>query len=154
MLDVRPIREDELRSALPLIGGYQRFYGAEPDDERNGRFFRRFLEPSDDGLLLGGWDGDELVGFACLYWTFSSVNAADIVLLNDLFVAESARGRGVGRALIAATVERARQRGARHVEWLTATDNVTAQRLYDAVGAERSEWYGYELRADTSSANR
>ncbi len=139
---------------LPLIGAYQRFYGAEPDDERNAVFFRRFLEPSDDGLLLGAWEGDELIGFACLYWTFSSVNAAEIVLLNDLFVSEAARGRGVGRALIDAAVERARQRGARHVEWLTATDNVTAQRLYDAMGAERSAWYGYELPTDTSSANR
>jgi hypothetical protein len=43
---------DEL---LPLIAGYQTFYGAKPDAERNRRFFTRFLHPSDEGLLLGAW---------------------------------------------------------------------------------------------------
>ena len=47
--------ETDLETALPLFAGYQRFYRAEPDDVRNRSFFRRFLEPSDDGLLLGAW---------------------------------------------------------------------------------------------------
>ena len=73
---VAPLREADLPAALPLIAGYQRFYQAEPDDERNLEFFGRFIAPSEDGLLLGAWVGGELVGFACLYWTFSSTRAA------------------------------------------------------------------------------
>jgi GNAT superfamily N-acetyltransferase len=144
-VEIRPIDEDWYERVLPLIAGYQRFYLAEPDGERNRMFFRRFLDPSDDGLLLGAWVDGELIGFTCLYWTFSSVNAAEIVLLSDLFVDPDVRGKGVGRALIEAAVEVARDRGARHVEWLTAQDNVTAQRLYDTTGAERSPWFGYEI---------
>jgi GNAT superfamily N-acetyltransferase len=146
-MDIRvaPLREDELEDALPLFAGYQRFYLAEPDDERNLGFFRKFLAPSEDGILLGAWDGDHLVGFACTYWTFSSACADDIALMNDLFVAESHRGGGVGRALIEATVEAARERGVHHLEWFTALDNEVAQRLYDRTGAERSGWYAYEI---------
>jgi hypothetical protein len=52
---VRPIVQLELEQLLPLIAGYQTFYGANPDAERNRRFFSRFLHPSDVGLLLGAW---------------------------------------------------------------------------------------------------
>ena len=144
-VNVHPIRREELDEALPLIAGYQRFYGAEPDNERNRRFFARFLEPSEDGLLLGAWEGDTLVGFATLYWMFSSTVAAEIVLMNDLFVLSDRRGKGIGRALIEASRDVARARGADHLEWFTATDNHTAQRLYDSTGASRSEWVAYEL---------
>jgi GNAT superfamily N-acetyltransferase len=85
------------------------------------------------------------VGFACLYWTFSSSHAAEVALMNDLFVAEGNRGRGVGLALIEAAAEAARAKGKRHLEWLTAVDNHRAQRLYDRTEAERSAWLGYEL---------
>src|SRR2546425_10631833 len=87
-VQVRPVRQEDLDDVLPLIAGYQRFYGAEPDEERNRAFFSRFLAPSDDGLLLGAWSGGELVGFATLYWSHSSTRAADAVLMNDLFVRE------------------------------------------------------------------
>ena len=144
-VSVRPIAENEYEAVLPLISGYQRFYEAEPDDERNRTFFRRFLAPSDDGILLGAWAGPELVGFACVYWTYSSVHAVEIGLLNDLYVAKSARGKGVGEALIDASAEVARAHGAHHLEWLTHVDNRQAQRLYERFPADRSAWFGYEL---------
>jgi GNAT superfamily N-acetyltransferase len=142
---IKPLGEDDYERVLPLIAGYQRFYEAEPDEARNRAFFRRFLAPSDDGLLLGAWVGEELVGFATLYWTFSSTNAAEAALMNDLFVAEGHRGSGVGLALIEASVRAARDRGMRHLEWLTHIDNREAQRLYERTGAERSAWFGYEI---------
>lgn len=145
-LAVAPIAASEYEQVLPLIAAYQRFYeAAEIDEERNRAFFRRFLAPSEDGLLLGARAGGELLGFTCLYWTFSSVHAAETVLLNDLYVAEAARGRGAGRALIEAAAAIARERGAHRLEWVTATDNHTAQRLYDSFDAKRSEWLEYEL---------
>jgi GNAT superfamily N-acetyltransferase len=147
-VDVRPIQERELEDLLPLVAGYQRFYGAEPDLERNRRFFSRFLHPSDEGLLLGAWVDGRLAGFATLYWFFSSTKAADSVLMNDLFVREDVRGSGIGRALIQSALDEARRRGAAHLEWFTAPDNLKAQRLYDSVpGAGRSTWYAYEIDA-------
>jgi GNAT superfamily N-acetyltransferase len=145
-LEIAPVAAAEFERLLSLIAAYQRFYEVEQvDEERNRAFFRRFLAPSDDGLLLGARDGEEIVGYACLYWHFSSLVVAETVLMNDLFVSEAARGRGVGRALIEASAGVARERGAAYLEWATAPDNVTAQRLYDSTGAERSEWVQYEL---------
>jgi GNAT superfamily N-acetyltransferase len=145
-LEIAPIAAAELERVLPLIAAYQRFYEVDHvDEERNRAFFRRFLAPSEDGMLLGARDGEEIVGYACLYWHFSSLVAAETVLMNDLFVGEAARGRGAGRALIETSAAIARERGAAYLEWATAPDNHTAQRLYDSTGAERSEWVQYEL---------
>ncbi len=148
-VEVRPIDQKDMDELLPLIAGYQTFYGAEPDDERNRTFFSRFLHPSDEGLLLGAWVDGRLAGFATLYWFFSSTKAADSVLMNDLFVRDDVRGGGIGRALIASALDEARRRGAAHLEWFTAPDNAIAQRLYDSVaGTNRSTWFAYEIETD------
>jgi GNAT superfamily N-acetyltransferase len=146
-LRVEPVAESQFEALLPLIAAYQRFYEVEDiDDRRNRAFFRRFLAPSDDGLLVGAWAGERLLGYTCLYWSFTSLVPAETVLMNDLFVDPAARGEGVGRALIEASVNVARARGAQRLEWATAPDNHTAQRLYDSTGAERTAWLEYELR--------
>jgi GNAT superfamily N-acetyltransferase len=143
---IEPITGDQLERLLPMIATYQRFYEVEEiDEERNRKFFARFIAPSESGMLLGAWRGDDLLGYACLYWHFTSLVPAETVLMNDLFVAKAARGQGIGRALIKAGADIARDRGAHHLEWATAPDNKTAQRLYDSTGAERSTWIDYEL---------
>ena len=144
---IEPITASQLERLLPMIAAYQRFYEvAEIDEQRNREFFKRFIAPSEDGMLLGAWNEGELLGYACLYWHFTSLVPAEIVLINDLFVAEAARGQGIGRSLIEASADVARHRGAHHLEWATAPDNKTAQRLYDSTGATRSTWIEYELR--------
>ena len=106
-VEVSAVREEEFETLLPLISAYQRFYEVDDvDADRNRFFFRRFLAPSEDGLLLAARDeGGAILGYACLYWHFSSLQALETVLMNDLFVAPEARGRGIGRALIEATAE-------------------------------------------------
>jgi GNAT superfamily N-acetyltransferase len=96
-------------------------------------------------MLLAAREDERLVGYACLYWHFTSTAARETVLMNDLFTDPEERGRGIGRALIEASAEIARERGAAHLEWATAPDNHTAQRLYDSMTSERSEWVSYEL---------
>ncbi len=149
MATIAPITAEQFETLLPMIADYQDFYEVEDiDGERNRSFFARFIDPSDDGTLIGAWDEDRLLGYACLYWHKSSLAAADTVLMNDLYVDAGARGRGIGRALIEAAAEIARSRGAHSLEWSTAPDNDTAQRLYDTTGAGRSEWVEYELPVD------
>ncbi len=144
---IEPIAAEQLEALLPLIAAYQRFYDVDAvDDERNRAFFSRFLAPSDDGLLLGAWRDEELVGYACLYWHFTSLVPAETVLMNDLYVVEAERGKGVGRALIEASAAIAKERGAHQLQWVTAPDNETARRLYDRTGAESEPSIEYELR--------
>ena len=139
--------EADLGDVLPLFAAYQAFYtGNAQPDEKNGAFLTRFVS-GDAGRLLVARDDEtnEAVGFATLYWTFSSTIAEEHVLMNDLFVSEQARGQNVGFALIEAARDVARERGSRTLSWETALDNRTAQRLYERTGADRYVWFEYDL---------
>jgi GNAT superfamily N-acetyltransferase len=144
---IAPATQDDLDDAVALFVGYQRFYaGKARDDAHNRAFLTRFLAPSDDGLLLLARDEDgTALGFANLYWTFSSVAAEPHAVMNDLFVAESGRGKNVGHALIEAAAAEARNRGHRRMSWQTALDNRQAQRLYERFDGERTVWFEYEI---------
>jgi len=146
-LRIEPVAARQMERLLPLIAAYQRFYEVEAiDDARNRAFFSRCLAPSEDGMLLGAWRGEELVGYACLYWHSSSLVPAETVLMNDLYVTEPERGAGVGRALIEAAAEVGRERGAHQLEWVTGPDNATARRLYDSPPTESEPSIEYGVR--------
>ena len=85
------------------------------------------------------------MGFATIFWTWSTLSASRIGVMNDLFVAKDARGGGLADALIAECVERCRNRGATSLGWQTAKDNHRAQAVYERVGGERSEWLDYSI---------
>ncbi|HEX8121955.1 MAG TPA: GNAT family N-acetyltransferase [Solirubrobacteraceae bacterium] len=150
---IAPATHEDLDDVLELFAGYQRFYtgDARPDDH-NRAFLTRFLAPSDDGLLLVARDAGsgEAMGFANLYWTFSSTRATEHALMNDLFVSESARGTNVGHQLIEAARDAAAQRGIDGLSWMTALDNRQAQRLYERFDADRSVWFEYEVSSRRS----
>lgn len=151
MTEIRAVTADEFSKFEPLFVAYQEFYEVDDiDPERNHGFFSRFVGGEDgsgtaDGWLLGAFGGDEPVGFGCFYRHKSSLSATDVVLMNDLYVTEAARGHGAGRALIEAGVELARDSGCTHLTWATAPDNHRAQALYDSTGAEKSTWLEYEI---------
>jgi len=114
---------------------------------------RALLANPDEGVQLiarrtdaGGTAGTPL-GFATIYWTWQTLYAARVGVLNDLYVTPQSRGTGTGRALIARCLQMCHDRGAAKLVWETAPDNVTAQRLYDGIGAEKSTWFTYELDA-------
>ena len=87
------------------------------------------------------------IGFATIYWTWQTLYAARVGVLNDLYVVPTSRGSGAGRALIERCRERCRNHGTGKLVWQTAPDNATAQRLYDGIGAEKSTWLSYEIDA-------
>jgi len=144
---VEPVAPEQLEALLPLIAAYQRFYEVdEIDEERNRAFFARFLAPSEHGMLLGAWRGEELLGHACLSWYLDSLRAEETVQLSDLYVVEAGRGQGVGRALVERSVAIARERSATCLHWITSPDNDVARRLYDSTGAASWPSIEYELR--------
>lgn len=79
------------------------------------------------------------IGFTQLYPKYSSMHAAKNWILNYLFVDAAYRKMGVGAALIRCAIDFARNDGASFVQLETATDNFTAQRLYEQTGFEQQQ---------------
>jgi GNAT superfamily N-acetyltransferase len=142
------VGEDDLADLLPLMRGYSDFYEVDPSDDALLALARALIaDPDRDGVQFIARDGGAAVGFATLYWMWSTSRAARIGIMNDLFTVAEARGRGVGAALIGVCLETVRERGAALLQWQTARDNRTAQALYEKVGGIREEWYDYYLEA-------
>jgi ribosomal protein S18 acetylase RimI-like enzyme len=144
---VEVVEERDLDDLLPLFRGYLDFYGTAPGDEDVLALCRALItDPEREGLQLLARDADgRALGFATLYWGWSSTQARRSATMNDLFVAEHARGSGAADALIAACAAQARARGIVQLDWVTAPDNHRAQAVYDRTGAARSEWVEYTL---------
>ncbi|UWX03527.1 GNAT family N-acetyltransferase [Pseudoxanthomonas sp. NC8] len=134
---VRSAGLGDLPALAALFDGYRVFYGQPSDPVRAGAFLRERLERGDSHLLLAEDAQGVALGFVQLYPSFTSVGTAPIEILNDLFVAADARGRGVARALLRGAGDAARSRGAVKLVLSTAVDNVPAQSLYAAEGWAR-----------------
>lgn len=80
-------------------------------------------------------DGDCLVGYAVTYMSPFTFDLRPTLVLKELFVSESVRGKGIGQCLLAAVLEQARGVGARLLRWQVLPDNEAAMRLYRSIGA-------------------
>ena len=142
------VGEADLEDLLPLLRGYCEFYEVDPSDDELLAVCRALIaDPEREGLQLIAREpeGGKAVGFATLYWTWQTLNAARLGVMNDLFIAPEARGSGLADRLIAACRERCAEHGAGELAWQTAKDNHRAQAVYERVGGHRSEWLDYSL---------
>jgi GNAT superfamily N-acetyltransferase len=139
----------DLEDLLPLVRGYCDFYEVAPSDEDLLALSRALIDdPEREGLQLIARDGEgRAIGFATIFWSWSTTDAARLGVMNDLFVDAQARGGGVADALIAACREECTRRGAKRLTWQTAPDNLRAQAVYDRVGGHREQWVDYWLSA-------
>jgi GNAT superfamily N-acetyltransferase len=147
---VRAVARGDYDAWLPLWHGYNVFYGraegAPPAVTAAtwGRFFDAY-EPL-WALVAEDAKSGELLGFTHYLYHRNTNHIQPVCYLEDLFTAEAARGKGVGRALIEAVYAQARADGVTRVYWQTQETNATAMRLYDQV-AEKSDFivYGREV---------
>lgn len=128
----------DLEQAAVLFDAYRQFYSAPPDVDGARRFLGERLARDESVVLLAfhaaTGAAERAIGLAQLYRSFSSVSLGDLVILNDLFVAPEARGRGVGAALLDASVAHGRSVGAVRMELATQHGNEAALALYVARG--------------------
>jgi GNAT superfamily N-acetyltransferase len=141
------VTEADLPELLPLMRSYCDFYEVAPGDDALLAMARELIaDPVKEGLQLIARDEDgRAVGFATIFWTWSTTRGGRVAIMNDLFVAPDGRGQRLADALIGACADTARRHGALALLWQTAPDNERAQAVYDRVGATRSTWVDYEL---------
>ena len=135
----------DLDAVAILFDGYRQFYGQASDEAAAKAFLQARFEHGQSVVLLAESKG-QAVGFTQLYPSFSSVSMARVFVLNDLFVAPTARRLGVGEALVTAAADHARQLGAVRLSLTTDVQNLPAQALYESMGWARDQkYYAYHL---------
>ena len=145
-LVIRPVARQDYEQWLPLWDGYNAFYersgptALNPDITR--MTWARFFDAYEPVHALVAERGGKLLGLTHYLFHRSTTLIEPTCYLQDLFTNEAARGKGVGRALIAGVYERARRAGSSRVYWQTHETNRTAMQLYDKV-AEKSGFVVY-----------
>ena len=144
-IEIREAKVEEIADLMPLMRAYSDFYESNPTDDGLRDFAETMITDPRWGCLLIARGPNGAVGFAALAWKWSSLRGSLIGYLDDLFVDPETRGQGIADALISACAERATERGAAALVWLTADDNHRAQKVYDRIGGTFGVYREYEL---------
>jgi ribosomal protein S18 acetylase RimI-like enzyme len=148
------VNENDLVDLLPLLRAYCEFYlqteqiPLTTDDALLSLCRALIANPTHEGIqLIGRQSNDQTpVGFATIYWSWSTLQGGRLATMNDLYVDEKYRGQGIADLLIAECAQRAREHGAVCLTWQTSVDNKRAQTVYNRSGAEKSHrWLDYYL---------
>jgi len=141
--------EKDLEELGRLFNLYRIFYEEEDDLEKASRYISERFNRRDSEIFVAQEGNTELVGFVQLYPSFCSVSAVPILILYDLYVDHSHRGKGIGRLLMNAARDFAKDNGFRRLELSTAKDNHIGQSLYESLGYELDEEFlHYSLDVD------
>ncbi|MGF1764323.1 N-acetyltransferase family protein [Aliivibrio kagoshimensis] len=129
-----------------LFNQYRLFYGCDDQLNLAKQFIAERISLQQSVVFFAKDEKGVMLGFTQLYPSFSSVSMQSIWVLNDLFVAESARGLGVGRVLMERAKEHAAETKAKGLALETAVTNDKAQGLYESLGYEKqSDYFSYFL---------
>jgi GNAT superfamily N-acetyltransferase len=143
---IRSLQVADFAQWKPLWDGYNAFYGRKDDtalpDATTQMTWSRFFDAYEPMYALVAEQSGRLLGLVHFLFHRSTISIAPTCYLQDLFTLESARGKGVGRALIQEVYERAKNARCSRVYWLTHETNQTAMKLYDKV-AEKSGFVVY-----------
>jgi GNAT superfamily N-acetyltransferase len=145
-LVIRPVRREDFLEWKTLWDGYNAFYGRSGEtalpEAVTALTWSRFFDGYEPMHALVAEQGGRLLGLVHYLLHRSTIAVGPNCYLQDLFTIETARGKGVGRALIERVYECAKEAGSGRVYWHTHESNATAMRLYDKV-AEKSGFVVY-----------
>jgi ribosomal protein S18 acetylase RimI-like enzyme len=144
---IRPVNQEDSSQLKNLmiqyiVDFYQR---PQPDKKDLQNLISHLIENPVVGMQFVAEKDDELIGFATLYFTFSTLQVKKAAILNDLFVAPIGRGQKVGEQLFQCCLTFIRENGYAYMTWETDKDNQVAQGLYNKMGGKISDWLVYEI---------
>lgn len=139
---IRSVAPKDFAQWKRLWEGYNQFYKRDLAPEITEMCWKRFFDAYEPVHALVADVEGRLLGLAHYIFHRNTTMIGPVCYLQDLFTAEPARGRGVGRALIESVYERAKEAGSPRVYWQTHETNLTAMKLYDQL-AERSGFVVY-----------
>jgi len=143
-IEVRPVTDGDFFAWLDLYEKYAEFYDTKLTDQKALLLWSWLTAPEHEEEGLIAVDDGRIVGLAHFREFARPLESDRGLFLDDLYVLEEERGKGVGHTLIDAVRSRAQQRGLGVVQWITADDNSEARSVYDSV-ANRTSWVTYEI---------
>jgi GNAT superfamily N-acetyltransferase len=147
--EVRAARPDEAEAIVPLYEWLFAPPGSVPgawDARRASVALRQAIESHDCAVLVAEADDGALIGFITGYQDLHSVRYGYRAWVEDLAVDPERRSQGVGKALLDAAKDWARERGATHLELDSALARTDAHRFYEREGSQyKSFSFGWEL---------
>lgn len=144
MTTVRPIKAEDEADWFRLWRAYLDFYKKRDLPEGHSEKLFNSLVAGEPWFAFVAERQGAVIGVVHALPHPSTWSETGYCYLEDLFVDASARGSGVGRALINAVHDEAKRRGLALVYWQTERDNKTARKLYDKV-ATLSDFVQYRM---------
>jgi GNAT superfamily N-acetyltransferase len=153
MLTIRALPRNERHLLAPLLAAYAvemrgALAGASvPTPEAQ----IAVLSSHPAAEVLSAEEAGRPLGFAVLFDLPEVVFARRCGMLDDLFVAPEARGRGIARTLVGAALDLGRERGWSHLRWIVPEGDAAAVALYERI-ATRADWRSYVIRIDPAAS--
>ena len=140
---------NDLEILLPLFDGYRKFYGQNSQESENKKYLSNLLQGNEACFLIILEDKIP-IGYSAIFFSYSSVSAKKIAIINDLFVNEKKRGLGFGQVLMDYSIKYIKKSlKIEHIRWVTLKDNIKAQKSYDKIddsNINKSSWVHYDLK--------
>ena len=144
VINVRKIELSDKPSWQELFFDYLKFYETSPSDVNTELAWERLTSPDPEIQGLVAESNGVVVGIVHFHYQLSTWTDTFDCYLEDLYVAEEARGNGAARALIQAVKELSTEQKCSKLFWITKESNSTARKLYDKV-ATLSDFIRYEV---------
>lgn len=136
-MQIKPLQQTNKNQWQTLWQGYLDFYQTHLPQATTDNTWQKIIDENSSVYGFGAWQNDDqdekLVGFVHVVLHPNTWNTNDCCYLEDLFVNDKARGQGIGKALIKYVYDFAKTKNCNRVYWVTDSDNITAQRLYEKV---------------------
>lgn len=143
---VRPVQAEDKDQWVALWQDYNLFYGASlPQEVTEATWARVMDERSEVGCIVAcEWPDGAVLGFINYVIHPRTWSAKDACYLEDLYVAEAVRGRGIGKQLCEALKHLGERKGLSQIYWNTREGNAMARKLYDQI-AQKDDFVRYVM---------
>ena len=146
-INVRQLQVGDKPAWEELLFAYLKFYETSPSDVNSELLWDRLTNPEPQIQALVAEANGVVIGIAHFHYQLSTWSDTSYCYLEDLYVAEGARGKGAAKALIQEVQELAIKQGCTELFWITKESNTTARKLYDKV-ANLSDFVRYEKKLE------
>jgi ribosomal protein S18 acetylase RimI-like enzyme len=145
--NIRPVENKDISQLVKLMTQYiVDFYERpKPGEEALEGLVQHLIKNPEIGLQFVAEKDGKLLGFATLYFSFSTLQVKRTAILNDLFVSPDARRHKIGEKLFQKCLSYIKENDIAYMTWETAKDNHVAQSFYNKMGGHLSEWLVYEM---------